>query len=65
MQDRTKLNATEIGLLRMADRAIEEQLERERELEDTWPTRPVIEFRAHYLRPSCCTGPVTIQWKSR
>ncbi len=64
MQDRTKLNATEIGLLLMADHAIEVQLEREKELEDTWPTRPVTEIRAHYLRPSGCTDRVIIQWKT-
>ncbi len=65
MQDRAKLNATEIGLLHMADHAIEVQLEREKELEDTWPTRPVTELRAHYLGRMGCTGPVIIQWKSR
>ncbi len=65
MEDRTKLNATEIGLLHMADHAIEIELEREKELEDTWPTRPVTEPRAHYLGPLGCTGAVIIQWKSR
>lgn len=65
MQDRTKLNATEIGLLHMADHAIEVQLEREKELEETWPNRSVTELRAHYLRPASCTEPVQPQWKSR
>ncbi len=65
MQDRTKLNATEIGLLHMADHAIEVQLEREKELEETWPTRPVTEPKVHYLGRRACTSPAIIQWKRR
>jgi hypothetical protein len=65
MHDRTKLNATEIGLLHMVDHAIDVQLERERELEETWPTRPRKELpRAHYLGSVGCTGPVKPRWKS-
>ncbi len=61
MQDRTKLNATEIGLLHMADHAIEVQLEREKELEEIVPARPVTETRAHYLHPLDCIGPCQLQ----
>lgn len=62
MQDRTKLNATEIGLLHMVDHAMEVQLEREKELEETWPTRPRKEPpQAHYLGSLGCTGPTRPQ----